>query len=229
MNMKWIGTSPLLKVAVVAAIAAFGVGTPGRSQAQEALSSKLPRTPVLSATEALAVTAANVYLTGIEKVGTSKKAYFKIVLESKMTDQDRSRNSLIAEGEEDRGVRVVHVDLKAGTAMVRFNEADPIELRVGTDGLLPQASGLPGSATYLTGLSDISGRKVAYFRVVLGPQPKRCLYLMLAEGQKESGVEVLQINAEAGTVRVRIDGRAPVQLTFRPANQSGAVKAKTNK
>jgi hypothetical protein len=217
MKTRSIGAPPLLSSVIVVGAAAFGAVIPERNPA-DALASGLLGPPVSLANGVRAVAATNVYLTGISDLGT-KKAYFQVVVGPETTGRDRSLYPVVAEGEEDRGIKVVQVNLAALTARVRINEGAPIELRLGTNGIPPGLSEPPGSRAFLTGLSDIGGRKVAYFQIVPGPQGSeldRYRYPILEEGQKEAGIEVLQIDAEARTVRVRINGSAPVQLTWPP-------------
>jgi hypothetical protein len=227
MKKQSVGTLPFLGPAVVVGVAALVMVLPEVNRAQEVFAPELPRPPLSFANGPIIVGVTNIHLTGISDLGGSKKAFFQVVLGPAPTTPDLSVDPVIAEGGEDSGIKVVQIDVQARTVKVRINEGAPIDVRLGTAGKLPQLSEPSGSRVYLTGLSDIGGKKVAQFQVVPSPQRpelKRFLYPVLKEGQKEAGVEVLQIDAKAGSVRVRINGSAPEQLTFEsPRKQPGAI------
>jgi hypothetical protein len=70
----------------------------------------------------------------------------------------------------------------------------------------PPETNPPPSNVKLTGITDILGRKQALFMVLEpavpgrpAPTPQSCI---LTEGQKEGPIEVLEINQEAGTVKI---------------------------
>lgn len=73
----------------------------------------------------------------------------------------------------------------------------------------------------LTGFSDFGEGKTAYF-IVNSTTGKPAEYLALGEGQEQNDIAVLQIDIEAETVRVRVNG-AETTLNYRDhGNKAGA-------
>lgn len=69
----------------------------------------------------------------------------------------------------------------------------------------------------LTGTTTILGNRMVFVKIQVpqkpGEQPQGEQSLMLAEGQRESGVEVLQIDEKAGSVRINNSG-TEMTITF---------------
>lgn len=74
----------------------------------------------------------------------------------------------------------------------------------------------PAPDIKLQGISTILGRKQVIMKVKLQarpPEPAKDLSIMLGEGEREGEVEVLEINANEGVVRVN-NGGSPLTLTM---------------
>ena len=65
----------------------------------------------------------------------------------------------------------------------------------------------------LTGIGTIGGSKRVFLEITKPGTAKDPIKPVLGEGQSEAGVEVLEINAEKGLVRVKVDG-LEMALTF---------------
>jgi hypothetical protein len=81
----------------------------------------------------------------------------------------------------------------------------------------------------LTGITTILGNKLALFKVQFpgeGGKPGKEDSLMLAEGQRDSGIEVLQIDEKAKRVRVNNSGRMmPVEFDKDSLKSTGGTNA----
>lgn len=75
---------------------------------------------------------------------------------------------------------------------------------------------LPASTIILTGITTILGSKRAFLEITpppKPPQPAKAISCVLTEGQREAGVEVLQIDPKTEFVKVSNNG-TPMTLTF---------------
>lgn len=88
---------------------------------------------------------------------------------------------------------------------------------------------VPSSAIVLTGITTILGEKRAFLEITppaKPPQPPKQLSCILTEGEREGGVEVIQIDSKAGAVKVSENGTMTT-LTFEKNGRKGAPTTPT--
>jgi hypothetical protein len=190
MNMKSITGSPLVSVALIVVWAGLAVVRVEENRGQTAppvqIGPTSPRPAPSPRDETTSFTVTNIYLTGISALGAKKHAYFRVVLGSDESGRHRTFYPTLIEGETKAGIELLKVDAMARSATVRINGGARTELRIKPLAEQGQFSGQSSNRAYLVGLSDIGGRKLAYFQVL--PDAKRpeakLNDVKLAEGQE---------------------------------------------
>jgi hypothetical protein len=92
----------------------------------------------------------------------------------------------------------------------------------------PEPQKAPAPKYTLTGIMDMDGRKRALFKAQLPakpPEPAHEQSYMLAEGEKDGDMEVVEIDKKAGSIRVKYSGEEMTVEFSKDSSKAGTLAA----